>query len=427
MFDSNMQDVCGGSGCDEHEDHCRDAHTNLLIHLEQVFVVVRPRLLRLARLCGVPADGLEDVVQETLVAAWLHLDQLRSPEQLMAWLEGICRNQCRVYRRGLRHNGWEDVLLSHLFENAFESGSDGPEGVLPDEHYVDPLEELSRHELGLLLEQALAVLTHDDREILLRCDLVGQSHREVAERLSLSASTLGVRLYRARQRVRRILNSQLRQDAEAYSLPLDVDLSSGWRESGKWCWQCGQQRLRGTLESLSQGGMALRMRCPTCSVGKDQDILFYAPPPSLSLLSGRRTLGPALKHLHKHFHTTLYPYLLQALTDGEQPCLHCQQPVRAKLLGLDGLSSLRVVLLCKACGYRLFVWAGELVCSISTHPMVQQFFAQTQRWITEPDLVVEYEGEPACCFRLKDVVSERRLTVLAYPQTLQIIVAFIEE
>src|SRR5215472_7409126 len=53
----------------------------LAVDLEQVLSAARPRLLRLAQTRGVTLDAAEDVVQETLIEAWRHLDHLRSPER----------------------------------------------------------------------------------------------------------------------------------------------------------------------------------------------------------------------------------------------------------------------------------------------------------------------------------------------------------
>src|SRR5262245_40734281 len=47
--------------------------------VERRMATARPRLVRLARLQGVDADGAEDVAQETLLEAWRALDALRDP------------------------------------------------------------------------------------------------------------------------------------------------------------------------------------------------------------------------------------------------------------------------------------------------------------------------------------------------------------
>ena len=67
--------------------------------LEAAMVAARPRLLRLARLRGVPDDLAEDVVQETLLEAWRCLDRLYDPTGADRWLDEICRNVCRRYAR----------------------------------------------------------------------------------------------------------------------------------------------------------------------------------------------------------------------------------------------------------------------------------------------------------------------------------------
>src|SRR5215469_8693211 len=69
------------------------------VEIGQQMIAARGRLISLARSAGMPPDAAEDVVQETLLEAWYHLTMLGMPEQLDAWLDGICRNMCRRWRR----------------------------------------------------------------------------------------------------------------------------------------------------------------------------------------------------------------------------------------------------------------------------------------------------------------------------------------
>jgi DNA-directed RNA polymerase specialized sigma24 family protein len=74
------------------------SHAALLADMEQVFTEARPRLLRLAHLNGMSPDIADDVVQETMMEAWRHVENLRDPQRFNAWLDGICRNVCRRYK-----------------------------------------------------------------------------------------------------------------------------------------------------------------------------------------------------------------------------------------------------------------------------------------------------------------------------------------
>lgn len=64
-------------------------HTALNANLNTLLQKARPHLLRLARLNGIGADMAEDVVQETCLEAWRHLEKLREPEHFASWLDGI--------------------------------------------------------------------------------------------------------------------------------------------------------------------------------------------------------------------------------------------------------------------------------------------------------------------------------------------------
>src|SRR5262245_57323971 len=122
-----------------------DAHVTLSANLDALLEEARPRLLRLARLQGIAADLAEDVVQETCLEAWRHLERLREPERFAPWLDGICRNVCRRQAR---------ALSSHAHETQLGSGKD--DTVALDAHLRDPLafdpsEELDRQDRHFLL------------------------------------------------------------------------------------------------------------------------------------------------------------------------------------------------------------------------------------------------------------------------------------
>ena len=69
-----------------------------------------------------------------------------------------------------------------------------------------------------------------------------------------------------------------------------------------------------------------------------------------------------------------------------------------------------------------FFAASDLVYWSNAH--TQQFMQEHPRWISEPELLVEYAGQPAIRFQMADVTSSARLTVLAHRETLQALAFF---
>lgn len=185
--------------------------------LEEVLAAARPRLMRLARMQGVASDAIEDVVQETLVEAWRHLDRLRTPERFHAWLDGICRNVCLRWSSTQRKYLLRRAVLPDPFAETTN------EEDFLDQGAIDPAEELSQQELPILLGRALSYLPEGVREIVELYYLAGIPQRVIAARLNLTLTTLEVRLVRARRQLRHILSTQLRADAEAFGLILDRD------------------------------------------------------------------------------------------------------------------------------------------------------------------------------------------------------------
>ena len=58
-----------------------------------------PMLARFVRCRVANASDAEDVLQETLVAAWLGFRRVQEPARLQAWLLHVAQNRCRDYFR----------------------------------------------------------------------------------------------------------------------------------------------------------------------------------------------------------------------------------------------------------------------------------------------------------------------------------------
>jgi RNA polymerase sigma-70 factor, ECF subfamily len=134
-------------------------------------------------------EDAEDVAQEAFLVALERLEECRDPDRFLGWFLAIVRNRSRnlIRREGVRRS--EPLYLG------LPTREPGPEAVT------------ERSTLRSRLEEAMAVLSEIQREVLLLHDLEGWKHREIAERLAVPAGTIRSHLHHARKRMRKELDA----------------------------------------------------------------------------------------------------------------------------------------------------------------------------------------------------------------------------
>jgi RNA polymerase sigma-70 factor (ECF subfamily) len=386
----------------------------------------------------VPSDSVEDVVQETLLEAWTHLDRLSVPEGFHLWLDEICRNVCRRQAR----KQLKELQPSSPLEDGDDEVAISPLSGIPDPDVFDPIEALTREDVAVLLDRALGSLSGSAREMVELCYLAELPQREVAARLDLSLSALEARLHRARQHLRQVLNGPLRTDAEALGLTLDQEYTGGWRETRLWCTLCGRHRLFGVLLPQPGGSANLHMQCPACEqrYGLIDTQSNNVHSKGLVRLDGVQSFRPAWKRTMQ----AISRLLLRTLRSDAHLCPYCGMPAvvrlieKTQVIESDGVMNLSPGLMqhpallwlwwdCPQCGRGPcaggeFFAASDLV--YWSNACTLQFIRDHPRWISQPELLVEYGGQPAIRFQMADVTSSARLTVLAHRQTLQVLAFF---
>lgn len=153
--------------------------------------LVRRHRQALARYVGYRignSDDAEDVLQETLVAAWVGLRQVRAPENVRAWLLQIARNRCRDFfrspaRRDMPTEGQE------MEDGASRLG-------LHSYHQTQ--------KVAAVLE-ALDAAPDAEREAAKRFYLDGLSIAEIASQIHCPPGTIKRRLFQARHSMRAFL------------------------------------------------------------------------------------------------------------------------------------------------------------------------------------------------------------------------------
>ncbi|HJT55567.1 MAG TPA: RNA polymerase sigma factor, partial [Ktedonobacteraceae bacterium] len=140
----------------------------LLTDQDGILTETRQRLARLAQARGIEPHTIDDVVQETLLEAWSHLERLHTPAGFSLWIDEICRNVCRraAHRR-------EVDLLRRAPLSSPAPDEEEPDllAQLPAPEAFDPLEELSRQDMLLLLDRALGTLPPAVRQLIELCYL----------------------------------------------------------------------------------------------------------------------------------------------------------------------------------------------------------------------------------------------------------------
>jgi RNA polymerase sigma-70 factor, ECF subfamily len=150
--------------------------------VEQLFASLRPELLRFAWWLARDRAVAEDVVQEALLRAWRSRDALKDPAAARGWLLTIVRREhARLYeRKRLEITDLDEVIAAEDSQLAIEG------------------DEL----VGLRL--AITQLPEEYRVPLVMQVLGGFTTDEIARELTLSTAAVLTRLFRARNRLRRI-------------------------------------------------------------------------------------------------------------------------------------------------------------------------------------------------------------------------------
>ncbi len=401
----------------------------LLTDRDGLLTTTRQRLVRIARARGMEPLVIDDIVQETLLEAWSHLERLYSLAGFHSWIDEICRNVCRrfVHKQALdqSRNASLPRLLAETEEGPGAQRGERELDALLVEN-VDPLDELNRQDRVLLLEQALGALPEATRRLVEMCYLLELPRAEVAARLGISGGTLDTRLHRARRHLHQILHGPLRRQAEAMGLLAAANQDEDWQETRLWCPLCGVRRLQGCfLEPEGAHGPNLHLRCPECSRRYNQDTVHSM---GLVSLAGLHTFQPAWKRTMRG----LTERLMQTLNQEEHTCLYCGKPALASIQSSSEISlppcpyPYWLEFDCVACGKDTNAGCMPSVDQLVywSHPFTRQFVLEHPRWHGSPGKSGEYNGQEVIQFELADKESSGQLTVLAHRQTLQVLAIF---
>jgi len=153
------------------------------------------RLYRIARGILRNDSEAEDVVQETYVRAFTHLDSFRGESSLATWLARIAMNEAlgRLRRRrpGVE---WTSLPPGTLEAQIIQFPLSAP----PE----DPEKSMAQREIQHVVEHAIDELPDAFRIVFITRVIEGMNVEETAEILGLKPETVKTRLHRARTMLR---------------------------------------------------------------------------------------------------------------------------------------------------------------------------------------------------------------------------------
>jgi RNA polymerase sigma-70 factor (ECF subfamily) len=137
-----------------------------------------------------PQEAVDDIVGETFLVAWRRLDCV--PGEELPWLLAVARNVLATQRRGAGRRRALTLALGHAAVGRAEP----------------PADDCVESAIDGRLETALSRLAPKDREALTLIAWDGLQPQEAALVLGDSAGAFRVRLHRARQRLRALLEER---------------------------------------------------------------------------------------------------------------------------------------------------------------------------------------------------------------------------
>ena len=176
-------------------------------NFQTLFFAYHDRLLGFFQRRGLPLEEAEDLVQESFIAMERAIGSFRGEAPFNSWFFGLAANvyrRHRRYRAAGKRNGRE-VSLEVMDHSTAESKpapnlvSKGP----------SPLERTLEQEHDRKLRQAIAQLPTQMCQCALLHWIEGYETKEVAKILSLRPATVRVQLFRAKGRLKKVLQGSM--------------------------------------------------------------------------------------------------------------------------------------------------------------------------------------------------------------------------
>jgi RNA polymerase sigma-70 factor (ECF subfamily) len=138
---------------------------------------------RLVAFRGVPASLRDDVVHEVFLVVHRKLSEFEGRSSLRGWLAGIVRKVVKDQLALRRHRAAGEEMAAE-----------------PADPRLSPEAQLEQRRILALVDEILAEMPPEQRDVFVLHEVEGLSGREIAEALSENPNTIWTRLRAARRR-----------------------------------------------------------------------------------------------------------------------------------------------------------------------------------------------------------------------------------
>lgn len=177
----------------------------------QLVAKYEQRVYNLARKMTRDQQDAEDVLQETFISVFRHLDEFQGDAAFATWLYRIATNASLMKLRGRKT---PLVSLDEPMESDAYAGDGGMPREIVDWNFT-PEEALLSTEVREQMDAAVAALPESMRAVFVLRDIEGLSVQETADVLGISVPNVKTRLHRARLMLRENLSAYFKEHALA--------------------------------------------------------------------------------------------------------------------------------------------------------------------------------------------------------------------
>jgi RNA polymerase sigma-70 factor (ECF subfamily) len=164
-----------------------------------------PRLLRLARRMLMNEEDARDALQDAFVSVYRSIGSFEATSSLSTWLHRIVVNTALMKLRTKRRKPEEDIdqYLPRFLEDGHQ--------IEPSTPWTETADRiLEREELRTAVRAAIAQLPDTYRIVLHLRDIEEMSTAETADLLGTTKNIVKIRLHRARQALKTLLDPTMR-------------------------------------------------------------------------------------------------------------------------------------------------------------------------------------------------------------------------